>query len=390
VIQLEDYIFLYLNTLEFVQDISIDYLYYSNKTNLSRPLSPTNLRLSQSGSNLYITWNHPNIIDFVYYVIQWRSKILFNNQQSQQSIVVHYPTRSHILKDIKQSKYIVQILAYSDKGIYSLPIESQIDIRFNSIFAYNGSSRLLILLLCGLIILTITSICLCIFCVVKYYYYRRSYRTELDCDSKWKCCCLPPIRYKLGDCSHLKADRYHASLLKSNDLPTTPLYMPQNRVVHPTASAPVRPPSPQDSFTDSTVSLAKVTTIPRCRDSLTSNTIATPQLTRGSLSIENPHVVVSSTLTFTATDETKMTSFFEPISTGNISPVQYGEIETRKNGSRLPLEVVPEMNELDVANSRYSFEPSLSSTLPTSHHPHAVQPSPVLITFDSSSLKRRT
>ncbi len=166
--------------------------------------------------------------------------------------------------------------------------------------------------------------------------------------------------------------------------------MPENRVIHPRSSAPIRPPSPQESFTDSTISLAKVTTIPRCRDSVTSTTIATPQLTRGCLSIENPHAVVSSTLTFTNTDETKMTSFFEPISVGNISPVPYGDIETRKNGSRLPLEVVPEMNELDVANSRYSFEPSSLSTLPVSHHRHAVQPSPVLITFDSSSLKRRT
>jgi hypothetical protein len=145
--------------------------------------------------------------------------------------------------------------------------------------------------------------------------------------------------------------------------------------MHQKPTAPIRASSPQDSCTDSTVSLAKVTTIPRCRDSITSTTL------------ENPH---ASTLTFTPTDETKMTSFFEPISAGNISPVPYGEIETRKNSSRLPLEVVPEMNELDVANSRYSFDPSLSSKLPISHHSHAVQPSPVLITFDSSSLKRRT
>ena len=115
------------------QHSSIDYLYHSNKTNLTRPSSPTNLRLSQSGSNLYIIWNHPytseSSINIVYYVIQWRSTILFNNQQSQQSIVVHYPTRSYILKDIKQSKYIIQIISYSDKGTYSLPIESQINIR---------------------------------------------------------------------------------------------------------------------------------------------------------------------------------------------------------------------------------------------------------------------
>jgi hypothetical protein len=112
---------------------SLAYLNYSHKTNLSRPLSPINLRLSQSRSNLYITWNHPNQIDssttIVYYVIQWRSTILFNNQQSQQSIVVHYPTHSYILEDIKQSKYIIQILSYSDKGTYSFPVESHINIR---------------------------------------------------------------------------------------------------------------------------------------------------------------------------------------------------------------------------------------------------------------------
>ncbi len=115
------------------KDSSIDYLYYSNKTTLFRPLSPINLRLSQSGSNLYITWNHPNMIqssiNILYYVIQWRSTILFNNQQSQQSIIINYPIHSYILKDIKQSKYIIEILAYSDKGTYSLPIESQINIR---------------------------------------------------------------------------------------------------------------------------------------------------------------------------------------------------------------------------------------------------------------------
>ncbi|CAF0748074.1 unnamed protein product [Adineta steineri] len=376
-----------LNTTE---NSSINYLQYSSRTNLSRPLSPTNLRLSQSRSNLYITWNHPDKIklstNIIYYVIQWRSTILFNNQQSQHSIVVDYPIRSYILKDIKQSKYIVQIISYSDKGTYSSPIESHIDIRFNSILAYNGSSRILIILLCILIILTIGSIFVCIFCALKYYHYRRTYCTDLECDSKWKWCCFSPIRYKLGDCSHLQADRYHASLLKSNDLATTPLYTPHNRILSQTDNGLIRPASPDDNCIDSTISLAKVATIPRCRDSIISNGIPTPQLTRGSISVDNPHAYVSSALTFTAADETKMTSFLEPISIGNISPVLYGDIETRKNGARLPLEVVPEMNELDLANNRYSFEPSLS----ISHHPHAVQPSPILITFDSSSLKRRT
>ncbi|CAF0863046.1 unnamed protein product [Rotaria sordida] len=382
---------IYLNQ---TQNSSIDYLHYSNETTLFRPLSPINLHLYQSGLNLHVTWNHPNMIEspinILYYVIQWRSTILFNNQQSQQSIVVHYPTRSYVLKNIKQSKYIIQVMSYSDQGTYSLPIESQVNIRFNAILSYDGSSHLLIILLCILILLTIASICFCIFCVFKYHYHRRSYITDLECDSKWKCCCLSHIRYKLGDCSHLKGDRYHASLLKSNDLPTTPLYKSQNRIIQQTPTATIGLPSPQESLTDSTISLAKVTTIPRCRDSVTSNLIITPQSKRGSLSIDKSHAVVSSTLIFTATDETKMASFFEPISVDNISPVPYSDIETRKNGSRLPLEAVPEINELDVANSRYSFDPSLLSTLPNSHHTHTVQPSPVLITFDSSTLKCRT
>lgn len=184
----------------------------------------------------------------------------------------------------------------------------------------------------------------------------------------------------------MKVDRYHASLLKSNDLPTTPLYASQNRTFHHEKSASIRPPSPADNYTDSNISLAKVTTIPRCRDSITSTIIITPQLKRTSLAIENPHAMMSMTQNFPAMDETKMTSFFEPIPIGNGSPAIYGDAETRKNASRLPLEVVPEMNELDVAHSRYSFDP----TLPLIQHARAVQPSPVLITFDSNSLKRRS
>jgi hypothetical protein len=115
------------------QDLSVGYLYHSNETDLLRPLSPTDLHLSHSGSNLYITWNHPNFfqspLNIIYYVIQWRSTIFFNNQQSQQSIVVQYPIRSYVLKDIKQSKYIVQIISYSDQGIYSNLIQSEINIR---------------------------------------------------------------------------------------------------------------------------------------------------------------------------------------------------------------------------------------------------------------------
>lgn len=115
------------------QDLPVGYFYYSNETDFPRPTSPADLHLSHSGSNLYIIWNHPKTFDssvtIAYYVIQWRSSILFNNQQSQQSIVVQYPGRSFTLKDIKQSKYIIQVMSYSEEGTYSKPIESDIQIR---------------------------------------------------------------------------------------------------------------------------------------------------------------------------------------------------------------------------------------------------------------------
>jgi hypothetical protein len=108
----------------------------------------------------------------------------------------------------------------------------------------------------------------------------------------------------------------------------------------------------------------------------------------GSLSTESPNAMASSSLTFTAipivNDDAKMTSFFQSTSLGS-----YGDIEGRKSSSRLPLEAVPELSELNVANSRYSFPQSVPSRVHMSHHSHSVQPSPVLITFDSNSLKRR-
>ncbi len=193
----------------------------------------------------------------------------------------------------------------------------------------------------------------------------------------------------MDDCSPMETDRYHTSLLKSIDLQSSPIYTSRNRVTPQTTANSIRSPSPRDSFTDSSISLAKVTTIPRCRDSIISNTNTTSPLSQ-----ENSHAVVSSSLAFavglTPNDDTKMTSFFQPISVGNTSPISYGEVEYRRNSSRLPLEAVPELSELHVANSRYSFAQSVSSTVHMPHHPNSVQPSPVLITFDSSSLQRRT
>jgi hypothetical protein len=186
----------------------------------------------------------------------------------------------------------------------------------------------------------------------------------------------------------MEPDRYHTSLLKSIDLQPSPIYTSRRRVTPQTTAHSLRSPSPLDSFTDSSISLAKVTTIPRCRDSIISNTRTTSQLT------QNSDAVVSSSLTFavvpTANDDARMTSFFQPISVGNSSPISYGDIDCRRNSSRLPLEAVPELSELHVANSRYSFAQSLTSTVHIPHHPNSVQASPVLITFDSSSLQRRT
>ena len=51
----------------------------------------------------------------------------------------------------------------------------------NSIFAYHGSSQLLIFLLTALILLTIAAVSLCLCCLSKYYYHRRSYCTDLEC-----------------------------------------------------------------------------------------------------------------------------------------------------------------------------------------------------------------
>ena len=187
----------------------------------------------------------------------------------------------------------------------------------------------------------------------------------------------------------MKVDRYRASLLKSNDLSTTPLYLPHHRLASQTPTASMRPPSPHDNYTDSAVALAKVTTIPRCRDSVTSNISITALSARAPLSTDTSHGFMSPALTFPASEEARLTSFFESTSTEDVS---YGDLDTRKNGSRLPLEVVPEMSELDTVYGRYGFDPtsSSSSTLPHSHHPRSFQPSPILITFDSGSLKRRT
>ncbi|CAF1283707.1 unnamed protein product [Rotaria sordida] len=383
------------------QDLSIGYFYYKNETNILRPLSPINLHLSYSKSNLYITWNHPkNLFNLTiknfYYVIQWRSLIVFNNQQSQQSIVIEYPSRSCILKDIKQSKYIIQIISYSNEGIYSIPIESEINIQFNSILAYYNSHYLLISMFCFLTLLTFVTLCICVFCLLKYYFNRQSFSTDLNTDLKLTCWCFPSIKPRLNDCSSVETDRYHTNLLKSNDIQNSPINSSQHPISTQTMTKSIRSPSPSDSVIDSPpITLAKTTTISNCHNSILSNAHTTPQLTHEFLSTDNSNSIVSRSLTFAAVsitndDNNKMTSFFQPISVGNVSPISCSDIENRKNNSRLPLEAVPELSELNIANSRYSLTQSLSSTNHISHHSHSVQPSPILITFDSSSLKRRS
>lgn len=120
------------------QDLSVGYFYHSNTTDFVRPISPIDLHLSYSSANLYITWNHPNSyeasVNIVYYVIQWRSSIIYNNQQSQQSIIIKYPSRSYILKDVRQAKYTIQLMSYSEQGTYSLPVESELSIRMSSVY----------------------------------------------------------------------------------------------------------------------------------------------------------------------------------------------------------------------------------------------------------------
>ncbi|CAF1417726.1 unnamed protein product [Adineta ricciae] len=377
------------------QDLSIGHLYHSNETNLLRPLPPTDLHLSYSGSSLHITWNQDNLLEspvnIVSYVIQWRSTIVFNNQQSQHSIVVPHSSRSYILKDIKQSKYVIQILSYSDQGIYSNPVEADINIQFHSILAYYGSNRSLISIFCFLTVVTVASLCICLFCALKHYYHRQSYCTSRKSYSHWLCCCFPSIQYRLDSCSPLEKDRYSASLLKTKALQPSPMYSTRHQITSQTIANPLRSLSSLDSCNESSISLAKVTSIPSCRNSIISNTSDLPQTTPVAMYNEVSHVIPSSALTLVlvpnANDETKMTSFFQPIPLNNASYVDH---EYRKNSSRLPLEAVPELSELSVDNSRHSYAPSTSSTIQTSQQTQSVQPSPILVTFDSNSLKRRT
>lgn len=187
----------------------------------------------------------------------------------------------------------------------------------------------------------------------------------------------------------MELDRYHTSLLKSIDFQSTPICTAHHRITSATAGNSRRSTSPLNKLSNSSISLAKVTTIPRCRESLNSSAVPPPKLTQSSLSIDNVHTVVSSTAKPLVNDDNQMVSFFQPISDTNISTTVSNDVESRKSNARLPLQAVPELSELHLANSRRSFTQPLSSTVSNSHRLNSVQPSPLLITFDSSSLQRR-
>ena len=203
------------------------------------------------------------------------------------------------------------------------------------------------------------------------------------------------VVHRLDDCTPMELDRYHTSLLKSIDFQSSPICTAHHRITSPTAAVnTLQSTTPLNHLSNSSVSLAKVTTIPRCRESIISNTTGTPKLTLNSTSTDNVHTAGSSTATFApipvSHEDQQMISFFQPISDLNISSALSSDVEYRKSNARPPLEAVPELSELHVANNRHSFAQSISSTIPSSYRSNSVQATPLLITFDSSSLQRRT
>ena len=185
----------------------------------------------------------------------------------------------------------------------------------------------------------------------------------------------------------MEASRYRASLLKSKDLQTSPIFVSRQRTAAPATAEFTRSSPSVHNPGDSFVSLAKITTLPRCRDSVTSISHATPHSMRQALSKDHANAVVSPTH-----EDTKLTSFFQPISAGHGSAISHSDGDCRKNGSRLPLEVVHEMSELDVGNSHSNCTllPSSSAEPVSHHHVHATPPSPALVTFESSPRHRRS
>lgn len=185
--------------------------------------------------------------------------------------------------------------------------------------------------------------------------------------------------FRPGDCSQIHQDRYHANLLKSNELQPSPMYVPRARLISNSATHLARTSSPCTSVAESSISIAKVTTLPRCRDSVASNSTLKDMVIPSTRIYNNPSAVP---------DETTMTSLFQPITMDHELTHSNGEVETRKHLPRLPLEAVPEMSELNIAHKRASYPSASSSSAPSSNQSQTSQPSPLLITFDSSSMQR--
>ena len=170
--------------------------------------------------------------------------------------------------------------------------------------------------------------------------------------------------FRPGDCSRLHADRYRANLLKANDLRASPLYMSRK---------------PIESRGRESIATNPITdTLPMTKGSPT-----TESTSMSVLGNRNCHTLAS------MHDQTAMVSLFQPIAIDHELHATHGDAESRKTMSRPPLEAVPEMSELSIDHRRSSYVPSISSPVSVGKQSHSTQPSPQLITFDSSSLQRR-
>jgi hypothetical protein len=145
-----------------------------------------------------------------------------------------------------------------------------------------------------------------------------------------------------------------------------------------------RSASLDNTIDDSSVSFAKVATLPRCRGSMTSTTVPMTSLVRTTIGIDDCQSSLPTHRTFnsqvTTHDESSMPSLFQPISLDNGSSFSNVDNEPWKSTIRPSLEVVPELSELNIDPNRIIYSSSSSSQV--------VQPSPVLTTFESAAIHR--
>lgn len=120
-----------------------------------------------------ITNNHSNPLSFTIRLVRTFWKM--SNNRTTSSRFSPIPIEELTVHRLNRKSISVGVL-FAD---LRTPLTCTLGL--NSIFAYHGSSQLLIFLLTVLILLTIASVCLCLFCVSKYYYHRRSYCTDLEC-----------------------------------------------------------------------------------------------------------------------------------------------------------------------------------------------------------------